>query len=114
MHGFGPVQPEPNEPVFHEEWEGIVLAMQQVTRRLGLFNVDEFRFGIERLDPATYLASSYYEKWLESIVTNLVEKGIVSADDIVARTALLGGDEAHVTSASTRGRASQDSATLLQ
>ena len=29
MHGFGPVEPEPNEPVFHEPWEGRVLAMQR-------------------------------------------------------------------------------------
>ena len=29
MHGFGPVEVEPNEPVFHEEWEGRVLAMQR-------------------------------------------------------------------------------------
>ena len=21
MHGFGPVEPEPNEPVFHADWE---------------------------------------------------------------------------------------------
>ena len=25
MHGFGPVEAEPNEPVFHETWEGRVL-----------------------------------------------------------------------------------------
>ena len=29
MHGFGPVEAEPNEPVFHAEWEGRVLAMQR-------------------------------------------------------------------------------------
>src|SRR2546425_68806 len=22
MHGFGPVEPDPNEPVFHSRWEG--------------------------------------------------------------------------------------------
>ena len=27
MHGFGPVQHEENEPVFHEPWEGRVYAM---------------------------------------------------------------------------------------
>ena len=27
MDGFGKVEPEPNEPTFHERWEGRVLAM---------------------------------------------------------------------------------------
>ena len=29
MDGFGKVEPEPNEPVFHAAWEGRVLAMQR-------------------------------------------------------------------------------------
>ena len=29
MDGFGKVDPEPNEPVFHEAWEGRVLAMNR-------------------------------------------------------------------------------------
>ncbi|HLZ10873.1 MAG TPA: nitrile hydratase subunit beta [Chloroflexota bacterium] len=89
MQGFGPVHPEPKEPVFHSRWEGVVFAMQQAVRRRGIYNVDESRYGIERMDPAHYLASSYYEKWLESLVTNLVEKGIITTDEVTARTALL-------------------------
>ena len=27
MHGFGPVEPEPNEPVFHAEWEKRAFAL---------------------------------------------------------------------------------------
>ena len=29
MDGFGKIEPEPNEPVFHSRWEGRVLAMQR-------------------------------------------------------------------------------------
>ena len=29
MDGFGKVEPEPNEPVFHHRWEGRVLAMSR-------------------------------------------------------------------------------------
>jgi nitrile hydratase len=29
MEGFGPVQPEPNEPPFHSTWEGRALAMNR-------------------------------------------------------------------------------------
>ena len=27
MHGMGPIKPEPNEPVFHEPWEGRVYGL---------------------------------------------------------------------------------------
>ena len=30
MHGFGKVEPEPNEPVFHAPWEGRALALNRV------------------------------------------------------------------------------------
>ena len=35
MDGFGEVNPEPNEPVFHERWEGRVLAISRAIRALG-------------------------------------------------------------------------------
>ena len=34
MHGFGPVEAEPNEPVFHEEWERRVFGVTVSTGRL--------------------------------------------------------------------------------
>ncbi len=92
MHGFGLVEREIDEPTFHADWERTVVALQQATRRLGLFNLDEFRFAIERMDPASYLVASYYEKWLQSIATNLSEKGIVSTEEVSARMALLAQD----------------------
>lgn len=93
MHGFGPVEREENEPVFHASWEKSVLAISESVRRTyRLFNVDEFRRGIEQMDPARYLASSYYERWLTSIVTNLFEKGILTEAELEARTELLRDD----------------------
>jgi nitrile hydratase len=87
MHGFGPVSPEIDEPVFHADWERTVLAIQLATRAQRMFNLDEFRHGIERLEPAHYLEASYYERWLASIETILIEKGILSRDEIAARLA---------------------------
>lgn len=85
MHGFGPVVREEHEPAFHEPWEKTVWAMQQATRIERLFNIDEFRHGIERMEPRRYLEASYYEKWLESIAVNLVEKGVLTPEEISAR-----------------------------
>jgi nitrile hydratase beta subunit len=88
MQGFGPVEREENEPVFHAAWEATVLAMQHAGRSRGLFNIDEFRHGIERMAPAHYLRATYYEKWLEGITRLLVEKGVVGAEELAARRAL--------------------------
>lgn len=88
MHGFGPVKPEANEPLFHAEWEAHVRAMQSAT--VGrFFNLDEFRYGIEQMDPAHYLRSSYFERWLATIEYNLIQKGVVTSAELDARTELL-------------------------
>jgi nitrile hydratase subunit beta len=82
MDGFGKVEPEPNEPVFHEEWEGRVLAMVRAMGAAGAFNIDTSRFYRESLPPHVYLASSYYRKWLLGLEDNLIDKGFVTASEI--------------------------------
>jgi nitrile hydratase beta subunit len=86
VHGFGPVAREENEPTFHAPWEAAVVAIMRAT--LGRsYNLDEFRHAVERMDPAHYLGSSYYEHWLDGIARVLTEKGVVSPDELEARTA---------------------------
>ena len=87
MHGFGPVEREANEPAFHEAWEAAVYAIMIAGLSTGQYNLDEFRHGIERMDPAHYLRSGYYEHWLDGIARLLVEKGVVSAEELAARAA---------------------------
>jgi nitrile hydratase beta subunit len=89
MHGFGPVVREKDEPVFHAPWEGRVYALMRTAMGQGVFNIDEMRHGIERMAPAEYLASTYYERWLASIERNLVEKGVLTPEEIEARAAQL-------------------------
>ena len=86
MHGFGPVEREQDEPVFHGPWEAAVVAMMRAGGRHGIYNIDEFRHGIERMDPAHYLASSYYEHWLDGITRIFLEKGVVGAEELATRT----------------------------
>ena len=89
MHGFGPVVAEENMDEKHAEWHSRTRALLRVARSHGAINLDEFRHGIERLPPADYLASSYYERWLKSIECLLVEKGVVTPDEVSERMALL-------------------------
>jgi nitrile hydratase subunit beta len=82
MHGFGPVVAEPDEPVFHADWErrtfGLTLAMGAWRR----WNLDMSRFAREQMPPAEYLATSYYEHWLFGLLRQLAEHGFASPDEI--------------------------------
>src|SRR5215211_5155474 len=89
MHGFGPVElGEHGQAAFHEEWEILVFALQGITTGR-YFNLDAFRYGIERMEPAHYLRSTYYERWLATITTNLIEGGYIASEELDARMTLL-------------------------
>ncbi len=75
MHGYGRVPIEIDEPLFHEAWEGRVWAMWSA---IGATTVDRFRFTIEQMPPAAYLASSYYERWLWAIERLASEQGLLT------------------------------------
>jgi len=82
MQGFGPIQPEPNEPVFHADWEARVLAMNLAIAAWGKFVVDNRRYVRELIPPAEQLAMSYYEKWYAGLVTNMVQANMVTRAEI--------------------------------
>ncbi|MSP77339.1 MAG: nitrile hydratase subunit beta [Rhodospirillaceae bacterium] len=82
MHGFGPVQPEANEPVFHAPWEGRVLAIRRAVSAWRRWNIDAGRYTIETLPPADYLRMSYYEKWLASAIKLLLQAGLVTPREL--------------------------------
>ncbi|PPU39798.1 nitrile hydratase subunit beta [Xanthomonas arboricola] len=84
-HGFGPVPIEHDEPYFHHAWERQIFPLFAALFAGGHFNVDEFRHAIERMDPAHYLQSSYYEHWLHAFETLLVEKGTLTPAELCGR-----------------------------
>jgi len=85
MQGMGPIEFEENEPYFHEDWERRMLGMFLAVFAGGYYNIDEFRHSIERMGPANYLGTSYYEHWLSGMQRMLLEKGILTEDEIDAR-----------------------------
>ncbi|HJU16993.1 MAG TPA: nitrile hydratase subunit beta [Stellaceae bacterium] len=91
MHGFGRVAPEADEPVFHERWEGRVLAMQRAMGYTRLWTIDGGRASLEALPPLVYLGSSYYERWLRGLENRLVQYGLVDVDELAAGHALRPG-----------------------
>jgi nitrile hydratase subunit beta len=88
MHGFGKVEAEENEPVFHAAWEGRCLALNRAMGAIGAWTIDEGRAGIEQLPPDVYLASSYYGKWARRLENMVVARGFAGADELAAGHAL--------------------------
>jgi nitrile hydratase len=88
MHGFGPVEPEPNEPTFHAAWERRAFALTVAMGATGEWNLDQSRFARESLPPAEYLAKTYYQIWFAGLERQLQARGLVDADEIAAARAL--------------------------
>ncbi|HEY8521639.1 MAG TPA: nitrile hydratase subunit beta [Gammaproteobacteria bacterium] len=78
---FGPVRREPDEPVFHSDWERRVFAMNLAGMAF-LGPVDRARHAIERMDPAEYLTTPYYEHWLAAIVTMAKDLGYLTDEEL--------------------------------
>ncbi|MBK0004801.1 nitrile hydratase subunit beta [Erwinia sp. S38] len=82
MHGMGAVITEENEPPFHHEWERRTFSLFASLFVGGHFNVDMFRHAIERMNPAHYLEESYYEHWMHAFETLLLEKGVITPEEL--------------------------------
>src|SRR5690348_11814479 len=85
MIGFGRVEIEPDEPAFHEDWERRVFRLNIAAIIALRPPGGAFRHSIERMDPAHYLSSSYYEHWLTGLSTLISEAGLVSAGELDQR-----------------------------
>ena len=82
--GFGPVAPEPNEPVFHAPWERRALALTLAMGATREWNIDISRHARESLPPADYLAWSYYEIWIAGLSKLLLDRGLATKDEIAS------------------------------
>ena len=88
MDGFGKVEPEPDEPVFHHRWEGRVLAMSRAIGVFRAWTIDTSRHAIELMAPSIYLTRPYYEKWFLRNQQLLIERGLIDSDEVAAGRAL--------------------------
>jgi nitrile hydratase len=88
MDNMGPLVVEHDEPVFHEDWERTMFGIAVSLLGAGYFNLDEIRRATETIPPAEYLQMSYYEGWMKAIVTLLLEKGLVTEEELARGAAL--------------------------
>ena len=93
MQGFEPIGLEANEPIFHALWEKRAFAITVACGFGGEWNIDMARHARESMNPALYLRSTYYEKWILGLEKLLVERDILSADEIEQRMAELAAEQ---------------------
>jgi len=90
-HGYGPICWSESEPVFHEEWERKVCAIVMGVWFTGAWCADEARSSIENMGQVAYLQASYFAKWLHFLEDLLVQKGLVTAEELAAGRVLTSG-----------------------
>ena len=78
---------EPIDRTEHEHayWERSTHALLGALGELRYVGTDELRRGIESLSPDEYETLSYYEKWSASMEMLLVEKNVLTKDEIDAK-----------------------------
>lgn len=81
---FGPIDREPDEPVFHERWEARTFGLAMAAGGILGANLDAMRDAIERLDPEVYLRG-YYVRWLHALERQLEARGFLAEAELEAR-----------------------------
>lgn len=94
MHGLGPIASDPNEPLFHADWERRVLAMTLAMGAWGRWNIDVSRHARESIQGDRYLAMSYYERWFEGLAKLIDDSGL--ADSAAPAKPALAADRVEV------------------
>jgi hypothetical protein len=80
----GPIDKSQHET---EEWERLVDAINMALGMKGLQTTDEHRRAIESLSPEQYTKLSYYERWIAATEMLLIEKGVLTREEINERSA---------------------------
>jgi len=70
-----------------EPWEKRVDALMMLLsdRERNLLKVDELRRNIEAIGPDVYERLSYYERWITSITSTLLQRGAITSEELVRK-----------------------------
>jgi len=84
IHDMGGLPAGTVQPGEHDYalWEKRVDALLVLLTKKGLMTVDELRRNIEGLGLDAYDKMSYYERWIYSITQTLIQRGIISIDEL--------------------------------
>ena len=84
IHDMGGLPAGTVKPTEHDYalWEKRVDALLVLLSKKGLMTVDELRRNIESLGLDAYDKMSYYERWIYSIAQTLIQRGVISIDEL--------------------------------
>lgn len=85
--GHGSIEPEPEGVVFHHRWESRALALVLASGASGKWTIDMSRRFRETLPD--YLDLSYYEIWTTGLERMLVDRGMVTEQELLVGHALV-------------------------
>lgn len=89
--GFGLINPEVDEPLFHADWEKRALGITVLCGALGHWALDEGRHARESLAPSDYYSSTYYEIWIKALEKLLIRHGEITTEELKSAKALQPG-----------------------
>lgn len=86
-HDMGGLDAGPVHRTEHkfEPWENktdAIVRLLSQPQRGPLMRIDELRRGIEEMGPGVYDELTYYERWIASIANILLEKGVITVDEL--------------------------------
>ena len=89
MHDMGGLPAGPVEATEHDYalWEKRVDALLVLLSKKGHITVDELRRNIESLGVDAYDRMSYYERWIYAISQTLIQRGVVTIEELGAHMA---------------------------
>ena len=82
--GASPIDKSQHET---EDWERLADAVTVALDKKGIKTTDEHRRAIESLDPEWYRELGYYERWIAATELLLVEKDILTREEIDQKAA---------------------------
>jgi len=82
----GPVEPSEHDYALWEKRVDALMTLLSEPKRQ-LLRVDELRRNIEALPPDAYDRMSYYERWISAIAHTLLQRGVITADELGRRIA---------------------------
>jgi Nitrile hydratase beta subunit len=97
-HDMGGLPASTVEPTEHDYalWEkrvdALMVLLSHKDRRL--ISVDELRRNIESLGPEAYDRMSYYERWIYAITQALLQRGVITVDELGRKIEAIRADEA--------------------
>jgi hypothetical protein len=86
---------EHDEGRSYSDWERRIDALSVLLGMKKILTVDQRRKNIETLPPELYDSLTYYERWLMSLAQSLIERGLVTTEELARKMVEVGARAHH-------------------